>query len=98
MTRIAFLAGPMSSDPGYKTKFERAEAQLVSLGYLVINPVDRMPDFLQGEAAVHVTKAFIDVCDVVYFFENWEEGEWTKVEMNHARSIGKSIAFVRWDV
>lgn len=61
-------------------------------GYTVINPTV-LPIGLEYEDYLHINFAMIDVCDEVYFLDNWQDSPGAKNEHNYAKRKDKQLIF-----
>lgn len=88
---IIYIAGPISSDPGYKAKFEKAERMLTERGEIVINPA-MLPDGL-GDCTAYMRICFpmIDAADAVVMLDGWQNSYGSCREWGYATAKGKDI-------
>ena len=87
---IIYIAGPITGDFDYRTKFKKAERKLVKKGHIIINP-SYLPNGL--EEYMGICKAMIEQVDAVYFLDGFEHSEGCKEELKYARKIGKRILY-----
>ena len=92
-----YIAGKITGYTGFKARFRIAESRLKSKGYCVMNPAELGCGFTHEEY-MHVCYAMIDVCDTVYFLDNWESSKGARLEMEYAKSKGKGILIEGRDV
>jgi len=89
----AYIAGKISGNEDYKHEFQVAQTDLILDGYTVMNPAVLNKGFEQMEY-LHVCKAMIDVCDIVFFLPNWTTSCGSNFEMGYATGIKKDIRFI----
>ena len=69
---IAYIAGQISGDKGYKTKFQRAARYLRGCGYeVVLNPAEMLPENMENKAALPICMRMIEQADVIFFLPDW---------------------------
>ncbi len=84
-----YIAGPITNDLNYKSRFARAEKLLLSLGHTVINPV-------KNEGFTY--KEYIDMglnelmrCDAVYMLKGWKHSNGAMLEYAYAKVTNMRI-------
>ena len=87
-----YIAGKITGEPNYKETFKIAENDLLEAGHAVLNP-SILPLGFEHEEYIHICKAMIDVCNVVYMLKNWKESKGAKLEHKYAKEIGTRIAY-----
>ena len=88
-----YIAGKITGLANYKELFNEKEHELKTMGYTVMNPsILPYPGFNHDEY-MHICKAMIDVCDWVYFLDNWHESQGASIEMSYAFEKRKVIWF-----
>lgn len=89
-----YVSGKISGlDPvEAKKNFIKAELKLRNQGHIVMSPKGIM-DFLgfEHEDYMHVRKAMIDICDAVYFLDDWTASQGAIQELKYAAKKGKAI-------
>lgn len=88
----AYIAGKITGNKEYKDQFDAAQKGLESEGFAVMNPAVMNVGFEQMEY-MHICKAMIDVCEVVYFLPNWKTSCGANYEMGYAAGTKKEIRF-----
>lgn len=90
MQKTVYLAGKITGDPYFYSKFLAAKKQLTAAGFLVMSPAELMQGF-PYEAYKPINKAMIDACDTVCFLPDWTNSEGAIYEMGYALSRRKWI-------
>ncbi|MBF7097595.1 DUF4406 domain-containing protein [Alkalibacter sp. M17DMB] len=67
-----YIAGKITGDSNYRKKFNAKAKELEDLGYVVLNPAI-LPDGFDYEEYMHICLAMLDVCDTVYFLEDFSK-------------------------
>jgi len=89
----AYIAGKITGNENYKVEFGNAVIDLEAEGYVVMSPAVLSKGFEQTEY-LHVCKAMIDVCDIVFFLPTWVNSYGSNFEMGYATGIKKEIRFI----
>lgn len=87
-----YIAGKIGGDPRYKEKFEEAEKNLLSSGYIVLNPAV-LPEGFEHHQYMHICFAMIDVCDTVYMLRDWKDSKGASAEFAYVVRNGKKIMY-----
>lgn len=82
-----YLAGKITGDQNYKTKFGSVAGELRKQGYSVMNPA-MLPDGFDYDDYMHVCKAMIERCDAVVLLPDWKDSNGAKMEFGHAAANG----------
>jgi hypothetical protein len=82
-----YIAGKITglSELEFKIKFAEAGMKLKSEGHTPLLP-SILPGGLEHEEYMHICYAMIDVCDAVYFLDNWKDSKGAKMEHDYAIS------------
>ena len=89
--KTVYLAGQITGDPKYQSKF-RAAAQMLGLkGYTVLNPAILPPDGFEYAAYIRMTVAMLVECEAVCFLPCWKHSSGARDEYELARAMGKVI-------
>ena len=89
--KIVYIAGKITDEPKFKTKFKRAERHLKELGYIVLNPA-RLPEGLKYEQYMNICFAMLDESDIIYLLENVEDSPGALRELERSIERGKLVA------
>ena len=74
-----YIAGKISGDNNYVSKFERVERMIRVMGYKVLNPAIQ-PQGMSSEYYVKTSLTMLEECDCVYFMEDWETSKGATLE------------------
>lgn len=89
-----YLAGKISGDPGYWSKFSLAQEQLEDEGHIVLNPAE-LPDGLTPEDYMAICFSMIHCADAAAFLPDWAESRGASLEHGYCRYIGKPVWYLR---
>lgn len=88
-----YIAGKITGFPQYKEKFQSAEHMLGDIwGMSPMNPA-RLPQGFSWDEYMHICFSMIDVCEYVFFLNNWKESQGAIKEYEYAVKKGKKILF-----
>lgn len=87
-----YIAGKITGFNEFKEKFSKAEDYLKSKGFKVLNPAILPSGFEQHEY-MRICYSMIDVCNTVYFLDNWKDSIGAKREYDYAILNQKKIMF-----
>ncbi len=79
---VAYIAGKITGDRNYKTKFADAQEGLERHGYIVLNP-SWMPQGLANEQYMRMCFAMIDSADDVFMLDDWKDSEGARLEYEY---------------
>ena len=83
-----YIAGKITGDPGYWTKFWQAEKKLANQGHIVLNPA-WIPEGMTPQDHMRICFAMIDAADVCVFLPDWEECQGARLERAYCEYTGK---------
>ena len=96
MKRV-YISGAITHDPGYLKKFNKADRELTSMGYGVINPAKvcrPLPTDLRHEEYMQVClSGLLPLADTIYMLNDWEESEGAREEKEIAEAIGIKVIY-----
>lgn len=92
-----YIAGKITGDPNYRTKFLRAQRLLEAQGHKVLNPA-LLPQGMESGDYMRICFAMIDTADVVVFFKDAANSNGAMLEYTYCKYIGKSIGRFRQEV
>lgn len=90
-----YIAGKISGEHYDKiyNKFNKAECELYSKNYAVINPTKIIAQDTEWQEAMRICiKELVD-CDVVYALLDWKDSEGAKIEIELAKKLGIKILY-----
>ena len=71
--KTVYLAGKITGDPFYRSKFYEAQKKLEKGGFIVVNPALLPSEGFAWEAYMRMTGAMLNECaEVCFLFEDWE--------------------------
>lgn len=87
-----YIAGKITGDPCYKEKFEKVKLALEDKGHKVMNPAV-LPSGFEHHEYMKICFSMIDVCEAVYFLEDWHTSKGAKLEFTYADNQNKLVLF-----
>lgn len=94
--KVIYIAGPITGVERYWEAFEKAEDELIALGYIPISP-SRLPVGMTDAQYARINFATIDIADGVLFLPGWDESKGARMEHNYCRYMNKPM-FARADL
>lgn len=94
MSKVIYIAGPITGVEDYKVRFASAEAQLEAQGHIVLNPA-RLPEGMAYEAYMPICLAMVQAADMVVMLPGWGDSKGAIAEYACAHALGKEML---WDV
>lgn len=95
-----YIAGKITGDNNYVTKFLKAKETLKTKGFNVVLPIDiadggpgEYSQFFSYEQFIHVDYALIDVCDGIYMLKDWQQSKGARMELQYACDHRKEIMY-----
>lgn len=73
--RTLYLAGKITGDPYYFTKFYNAQKKLEEGGFIVVNPALLPAEGFTWEAYMRMSGAMLAECAEVCFLPDWKESK-----------------------
>ena len=89
-----YIAGPVTGDPDYIEKFNKAEEKLKGEGWTVINPVKvnaNLPDDTTWDQYLHMGYAMLDMCNSIFMLPGFENSKGAVRELEYAQEQGMTI-------
>ena len=90
--KIIYLAGKITGDPDYRSKFCFASRMLTNAGFTVINP-STLPDGLSYAAYIRLSTAMLDECEGICLLTGWIDSPGARHEHNRAEICGLRIFY-----
>lgn len=87
-----YIAGKITGLENYKEKFARAERALRDKSEVILSPTI-LPSGLSHDEYLQICFTMIDVCDTIYFLDDWEDSEGAKMEHDYALKEEKEILY-----
>ncbi|EQB20063.1 phage protein [Dehalobacter sp. UNSWDHB] len=88
-----YLAGKITGDRYYWSKFFEAAKKLEAGGFIVVNPATLPPEGFGWDAYMRMSSAMLDECDAVCFLPDWTDSRGATYEFGRATARGKRIFF-----
>lgn len=89
-----YIAGKITGDKNYKSKFKRAEKFLRSLGHSVMNPAWIAPsDDFTWTDYMQISGMMQARCNAVYFLKGWKESEGARLEFKRCHQLNQTVFF-----
>lgn len=85
-----YIAGPITGHLDYRSKFKKAENELIKKGHTVLNPA-YLPDGLKDY--MPICKAMIDQADAVLMLKGHESSVGASEEFEYAHATAKKVLF-----
>ena len=92
--KTIYLAGKITGDPNYKSKFEAARKELERAGFIVLDPSMLPSTGFEYDAYIRMSKAMLVECDAVYLLPDWKESKGAKQEYKTALARRMEIIFM----
>lgn len=86
-----YLAGKITGDPDYRTKFFTAARELEAAGFIVVNPATLPQYGFEHEAYMRMSGAMLEECAAVCFLPDWKQSDGARWEFGHAAATGKRV-------
>jgi hypothetical protein len=87
-----YIAGRITGYPEYKKRFDEAVSKLEAKGHVCMSPAILPGGFTQADY-MRICLAMIDVCECIYFLDNWLDSEGARIEHDYAQKVGKLVLY-----
>ena len=85
-----YISGAISNVENYKKIFNKADKKLKRAGYVPVNPSKN--NTIVAEATyneyMHICYAEMDICQGIFFLDNWSKSTGARLEKEYAKKIG----------
>lgn len=91
-----YIAGKITGDKDFRDKFRDAAEKLMDWhqgGAVILNPAE-LPGGLDKREYMRLCFAMVEIADIVYLLEDWQQSEGAKLEKAYCDYIGKGT--VEW--
>jgi hypothetical protein len=91
----AYIAGKITGDPQYRTKFATAVRMLEAKGYAVMSPAI-MPDGFEYEDYMTICFAMLEACrgGICFMLPDWKDSPGAQREHQRAQEMGMAIIYL----
>lgn len=86
---MIYISGKITGTDDYLYRFGRAEKQLMSMGYDVINPArvnNQLPTNTTYQQYMKMSMCMLQMCDTIYMLKGWEDSNGAMLEYNYAKN------------
>lgn len=90
MQKKIYIAGKITGDPWYKSKFKDIEEDLIDEGNIVLNPAE-LPEGMDYEDYMEICFSMIKQADEVHFLDDWRDSKGAIREWYFAKAHNKNI-------
>lgn len=93
MSRV-YISGPITGIEDYMKNFDKAEKELKSVGYSVVNPakvLSQMPEDTEYKEYKDMSMMMLSMCDGIYMLKGWEKSTGANREYGYALATDISI-------
>lgn len=91
MQETVYLAGKITGDPFYRSKFNEAARELEAAGIIVVNPATLPAEGFTWEAYMRMSAAMLEECAAACFLSDWTESNGATWEFGRAAATGKRV-------
>ena len=91
--KTVYIAGKITGDPFYRSKFYEAQKKLEEGGFIVVNPALLPSEGFTWEAYMRMAGAMLNECAEVCFLPDWTESRGAKYEFGEAVAQKKPFFF-----
>lgn len=90
-----YIAGKITGLPKeeYEKAFDEAEALIIAMGHVPINPLKHVPQNVIYDDQMHICFALIDISDAVMMLDNWVDSPGATKELVHGATQEKRILY-----
>lgn len=85
-----YIAGKITGDPGYQSKFRRAAVGLRMCGNVVLNPAE-LPEGMAAADYMRICFAMLDVADEMWYLADAADSPGAFLEIQYCRYVKKRV-------
>lgn len=96
MNNKVYIAGKVTGDPGYKSKFAAAARMLRDNSHGIlqpVNPAEFTPEGMGWHRSMALCLLRLAGCSSVYFLPDWRDSRGAKIEHRWATALRKHIIY-----
>lgn len=92
-----YISGPITNDPEYKKKFEKAEYEVIEMGYRPVNPTRLIPvnPNWKWEQYIREGLKHLLTCETIYMLKGWVDSPGAKAELDVANMLKMTVIMQR---
>lgn len=90
-----YISGKITGTKDYYARFEKAENDLIKMGYAPINPVKNEPEGKDWEYYMRQDIMKLMCCSGIYMLKGWRYSRGAKLEFKIAKNLGFKIIYER---
>lgn len=93
MSRV-YISGSITGIEDYMENFDKAEKELKSVGFSVVNPakiLSQMPENTEYEEYMDMSMMMLSMCDSIYMLKGWEKSTGANREYGYALATDITI-------
>lgn len=94
MIVTVYISGAITGTTDYMERFNKAENDLIFLGYEVVNPAKinaNLPKICTHKDYMTVSMALLSICDTIYMLKGYEKSKGAMEELRYAVKNGYTI-------
>ena len=88
-----YIAGKITGDPNYKSKFNAVKERLELMGDVILNPAT-LPEGMTPADYMRICLAMIDTADLVVFLDDYQQSKGAMLEHAWCEYTGKEIEYM----
>lgn len=91
-----YISGAITGTDDYMERFEAAEKAITDAGYTAVNPAkinSNLPEDTTYDEYMKLSMCLLEMCDVIYMLDGWEESNGANMELKYAVTHKKTVCF-----